>query len=288
MTSSPTARRRRLGHELRRLREAARLKADDVAGRLGWSPTKVSRIETGRVSVHHGDVSDLLDIYEIRDERLRDELTTMARQSRQKGWWHRHRETLKRGFDSYIGLEAEASTLLTFQPQVIPGLLQTQEYARAIIMATSISSGRSDETAEKLNVRASRQELLTRNPPLSIHAILDEAIFHRQFGVEIMMGQCAKLLELSALPNVTIQVLAFSSGAHPALDGAFNILEFPLPIDPAIVYLEQAASGLVLEDAHELTMYTDVFQRLAKQALPPDESASLISTLMEDPKGSPQ
>jgi transcriptional regulator with XRE-family HTH domain len=279
VAASPTAPRRRLGHELRRLRDAAGFRGDEVAARLSWSPTKLSRIETGQVSVHHGDVADLLDIYGVKDRALREYLATMARQSRAKGWWHRHRETLKRGFDSYIGLEAEAATLLTYQAQVVPGLLQTEEYARASIKAVALHS---DDVDQKVAVRMSRQDLLTRDQPLSVHAILDEAVLRRVVsGSANMADQCAALLQRCELGNVTIQVLAFDAGAHAALDGGFNILGFPDEADPDIVYLEQAPSGLVLDGADELDRYTTMFRHLADQALPPGESLALISSLAE-------
>ncbi|MDP4505511.1 DUF5753 domain-containing protein [Nonomuraea turcica] len=188
---------------------------------------------------------------------------------------------MKRGFDSYIGLEAEASGLRTYHPQVIPGLLQTEAYARAVITATALGSVDDEAMAEKLTVRLSRQQLLTRQPPFRVHAILDEAVLRRTVGSPATMAeQCRHLIQLrQSLPHVTVQVLPFTAGAHAALDGAFNILEFPVSTDPDIVYLEQAQSGLVLEDPHELSSYTARFQSLADLALSPDESRDLIATL---------
>lgn len=280
MSTSPTARRRRLGHELRRLREAAQLRADEVAARLHWSATKMSRIETGQVSVHHGDVTDLLDIYGVSDEDLRAELGDMARQSRLKGWWHRHRDTFKRGFDSYIGLENDARGLRTYQSQVVPGLLQTEAYARAVICAIAAGQTPADILDKKIAVRLSRQELLIRTDPLTLHVILDEAVLRRDVGgAETMAEQRDALISMGKLPNITLQVLPFSAGAHAALDGEFSILEFPDSKDPDVVYLEQKTSGLVLEDPSELDCYSMMFTRLSEQALDPDQSAAFIASL---------
>ncbi|MBF8188527.1 helix-turn-helix domain-containing protein [Nonomuraea sp. K274] len=288
MSSSPTARRRRLGHELRRLREAAQLKAEEVAGRLHWSATKMSRIETGQVSVHHGDVADLLDIYGVSDETLRTELSDMARQSRLKGWWHRHRDTFKRGFDSYIGLEAEASNLQTYQAQVIPGLLQTEAYARAVIDATAMGHASLDDVDKKIAVRMSRQELLTRPNPLRLHVILDEAVLRRVVGgTETMAEQLGTLLARGKMPNITLQVLPFSVGAHAALDGEFSILEFPDPKDSDLVYLEENTSGLILEEPGDLKCYAEMFAQLTSQALDPDESTSFIASLTRSEVSAP-
>jgi transcriptional regulator with XRE-family HTH domain len=280
MAISPTARRRRLGIELRRLREAAGLNGTDVAATLGWSGTKVSRIETGRVSVHHGDVSDLLDHYKVADDALRQELITLARESRQKGWWHRHRDTLKTGFDSYIGLEADAAVIRTYEAQVIPGLLQTKAYAQAVIEATAMKHSAA-HLEEKVSVRLARQQLLTRDDPIHLHAVLDQATLVREVGGAMTMSdQLAFLLQQSKLPNITIQILPFQRGAHPAMDGPFILLEFPDLADPALVYIEQAVSGLVLEDAEELGKYTQMFDNLTVQALTSEQSTTLISSMI--------
>jgi hypothetical protein len=240
----------------------------------------MSRIETGQVSVHHGDVTDLLDIYGVSDEDLRAELGDMARQSRLKGWWHRHRDTFKRGFDSYIGLENDARGLRTYQSQVVPGLLQTEAYARAVINTIAAGQTPADILDKKIAVRLSRQELLIRTDPMTLHVILDEAVLRRDVGgAETMAEQRDALISMGKLPNITLQVLPFSAGAHVALDGEFSILEFPDSKDPDVVYLEQKTSGLVLEDPSELDCYSMMFTRLSAQALDPDQSAAFIASL---------
>ncbi|MEV7908656.1 Scr1 family TA system antitoxin-like transcriptional regulator [Streptomyces anulatus] len=242
---------------------------------------QVSRIETGRVSVHHGDVSDLLDHYSVTEDALRQELITLARESRQKGWWHRHRDTLKTGFDSYIGLEVDAAVIRTYEAQVIPGLLQTEAYAQAVIEATATKSSTA-RVREKVSVRLARQQPLTRDNPIRLHAVLDEAALVREVGdTKTMNDQLAFLLQRNELPNITIQVLPFRRGAHPAMDGPFIVLEFPDSADPALVYIEQAVSGLVLEDVEELDRYTQMFNDLTVQALSAQDSAALISSMID-------
>lgn len=239
----------------------------------------MAQLEQGVSSFRHRLWAQHLTPHGIPN-RLLSELSDMARQSRLKGWWHRHRDTFKRGFDSYIGLEAEAIGLRTYQGQVMPGLLQTEAYARAAINATPIGKASVDDVDKKVAVRLSRQELLTGAAPVRLHAILDEAVLRRVVGgTETMAEQCRALLTQSKMPNITLQVLPFSVGAHAAMDGEFSILEFPDPKDPDVVYLEEKTSGLILEEPGELKCYTEIFELLTDQALEPDESAAFIASL---------
>ncbi|MEU8270922.1 helix-turn-helix transcriptional regulator [Sphaerisporangium sp. NPDC049002] len=278
---SPTARHRRLVAELRGLREASAKSRQEVAELVGTTDITLWRYETGLTRPAPADVAALLEVYGVAGE-ARGELLEMAREARKRGWWHRHRQTLKPGFDSYIGLEAEASVLRTYQPQVVPGLLQTEAYARAVIEATAMRSGLA-EVEEKVAVRMSRQDLVTRaGDPIQIVVVLDEAVIRRQVGGPgVMRGQLRHLLEAGALPNVDIRILSFGSGAHSALDGQFNLLEFPEPGDLDLVYLEQAASGLVLEEPQERRRYASMFADLLGRALSPGETAILISSVAE-------
>ncbi|WP_405145825.1 helix-turn-helix domain-containing protein [Sphaerisporangium sp. NBC_01403] len=275
---SPTARHRRLVAELRGLREASAKSRQEVAELVGTTDITLWRYETGLTRPAPADVAALLEVYGVAGE-ARGELLEMARQARKRGWWHRHRQTLKPGFDSYIGLEAEASVLRTYQSQVVPGLLQTEAYARAVIEATAMGPARA-EVAEKVAVRMSRQDLVTRvDDPIQIVMVLDEAVIRRQVGGPgVMRGQLLRLLEAGALPNVDIRVLPFASGAHPALDGQFNLLEFPEPGDLDLVYLEQAVSGLVLEEPQERRRYASMFADLLTRALSPGETMILIGS----------
>lgn len=279
---SPTARQRRLMAELIRLREGSGLSRAQVAERVGATDSTLWRYETGATRPKPGDVAILLDVYGIHGAE-REELIEMAKHARKRGWWHRHRQSLKPGFDSYIGLEAAASVVRTFQTLVVPGILQTEGYARAIIEQTAITSV-PDQVDEKVLVRLSRQELLTReDDPLQVVAVLDEAVLHRQVGgPEVMSEQIRHLLELTRRPNVTIRVVPFTQGAHAGMDGPFYLLEFAEQADPDLVYLEQAGSGLVPEDPEEVRRYTLMLGSLLSRALKPVETLSLMRGLLSD------
>lgn len=279
---SPTARQRRLMAELVRLREGAGLSRAQVAERVGTTDSTLWRYETGTTRPKPGDVAILLDVYGVQGAE-REELIEMAKHARKRGWWHRHRQSLKPGFDSYIGLEAAASAVRTFQTLVVPGILQTEAYARAVIEQTAITSA-PDQVDEKVLVRMSRQELLTRDEePLQVVAILDEAVLRRQVGSpKIMREQIQRLVELTHRPNVTIRVIPFSQGAHAGLDGPFYLLEFSEQADPDLVYLEQAGSGLIPEAPEEVRRYTLIFGSLLSRALRPKETLSLMRGLLPD------
>jgi hypothetical protein len=224
----------------------------------------------------------MLEVYGVKGAE-RDELLLMARDARKRGWWHRHRQTLKPGFDSYIGLEAAASVIRVYQAQNVPGLLQTEGYARAAIEATSLSIV-PGEVDEKVSVRLSRQDLITRSTGRSqLVAILDEAVLRRPVGgLETMREQIRHLIEMAGQPNVVIHVLPFSVGAHPALDGPFYLLSFPEPGDLDLVYLEQATSGLMPEDAEEVRRYTLMFGALLGKALSAEESVAFMAAIAEN------
>jgi transcriptional regulator with XRE-family HTH domain len=277
----PTVRRRRLGIELRRLREAAGLTGEDVAGRLEWSATKVSRIETGRVRAHPGDVRDLLDLYGVADEEIRDGLIAIAREARKKGWWHSYGDVLPRWFEVYVGLEAAAQALWNYQGQLVHGLLQTEDYARAAFQATGFFTT-PEEIERGVQLRVARQALLDRDGPLTLWAILDEAVIRRPVGGrEVMRRQLAKLAEAADSSSVTLQVLPTSAGAHAAMDFPFTILRFPAG-EPDVVYLESLTSALYLERAEDLARYTLVFDHLRAAALSPTESVPLIAAVAKE------
>ncbi len=280
-TPSPTARGRRLRHELRRMREEAGLTHTEVAQRLEWSASKLSRIETGQSRVQTGDVRDLLDVYGVTDEATRDALVQLAREARRRGWWTRYTDVL--GSGTYVGLEAEASVIHTYESQFVPGLLQTEDYARAVIRA---GQARPDPEAleRRVAARMARQEILTRTDPPEIWAILDEPVVSRPVGgAEIMREQLRHIIELSTRPNttLTIQVLPLSVGAHPGMNGPFVILEFQGPKDPPMVYLETATDGLYLEEPSDIERYTLRFSHLVARALGPDESRTMIADLAD-------
>ncbi|MFG1875096.1 helix-turn-helix domain-containing protein [Sphaerisporangium sp. NPDC049003] len=270
----PTVRRRRLASELRKLRERSGLTGDQAAEALGWSPSKISRIETCRVGVTAKDLARALDLYKVTDGK-REALLTLARTSKQRGWWDRY-DSIRTDYANYISLEAEASSVMCYCNMLIHGLLQTEDYARAVIRSALMSLLPPAEIDRRVEVRMTRQEALRRESPLKIWAVLDEAVLNRMTGGEkTMREQGRHLLEQAELPNVTIQVLPNALGAHPGTV-EFSILEFPEPYDPDAVYVETMTSSLYVEDDMDVYRYTLAFDQLRAMALGPDESIKMI------------
>ncbi|GGJ88593.1 transcriptional regulator [Pilimelia anulata] len=276
---SPTIRRRRLGAELRRYREAAGITIEGAAAHLACSTSKISRIETGHNSATPRDVARLLERYGVSGH-VATELVDIAQQARQKGWWHPYSAVLT---GAYVGLEAAASSVQAYEQQVVPGLLQTHEYARAMIRAArpDISS---DEVERRVRVRLGRQSLLTQDDPLSFWVVLDEAVVSRPVGGDaVMRTQIDRLVTAADLPHVTLQLLPFSVGGHAGMDGTFAILGFPGPHDPDVVYAENATGGLFLEKSEELRKYNIIFQEIGAAALSPEESVAQLGKLAKEP-----
>jgi transcriptional regulator with XRE-family HTH domain len=275
---SPTLRRRQLGMELRRLREVAGVTIDQVAERLECSASKISRIETGQSGVTTRDVRDILAVYRVSDDES-DTLLQFAREARQKGWWQLYGAVLT---SAYVGLEAAADAIRAFEALVVPGLLQTEDYARAMIHAArpDIDSGEIDK---RVRVRIGRQSLLTQDDPLDLWVVLDEAVLHRPVGGRaVMHRQLDHLLTSAELPNVTLQVLPFVAGAHAGVDGAFSMLLYEEPPNQNVVFAANAAGGLFLEKDEELHRYAFIFDHLRASAMRPDESLALIATLSKE------
>ena len=277
-TQSPTVRRRRLALELRRLREAAKLTCEEVAEQLECSASKISRVETGRVSVSPRDVRDILEIYGVPDVQ-RDALVQLARESRQKGWWHAYGDSVQPHFATYLGLESAASEIRIYEVNLIPGLLQTEEYARAVITAGMVNSPRA-EVERQVALRMERQRLTITSPP-KVWAVLDEAALRRQVGgSEVMRPQLEYLRELGGLRNVSLQVIPFGGGAHPAMGRPFVILVFGEEADPDVVYLEDLTSALWVENVEEVHRYNVFFHHLRATALSFDDSAALMAAVL--------
>jgi transcriptional regulator with XRE-family HTH domain len=276
MAGSPTVRRRRLAAELRRLREALGLTIDHVARELEMHPTTLSRIETGRRGILPRDLKPILAAYEITADR-QEELLTLARQARQRGWWQSYGDVLPSEYSTLIGLEAEASEIRTYEHQLIPGLLQTEDYARAIIRAFRPSDP-DEEIDRRVKVRMERQSRLSSDPALSLWVVLDEAVLRRPVsGPEAMRRQLQRLIEMADRPGITLQVLPFSAGEHPGMTSSFVILRFPEPSDPDVVYVENFTSGLYVEEQEEIDRYTLICSHLGAMALSPRESVRLIA-----------
>jgi transcriptional regulator with XRE-family HTH domain len=270
---SPTVRRRRLSAELRRLRDQAALTIEDVAEKLECSSSKISRIETGHVGVTPKDARELLKLYGVPSDEL-EALVQLSKEARKKGWWHAYNEVFT---GSFVGLEAETSSLRAYQALLVPGLLQSQDYMRAVIRAA-----RPDATVaqveKRVKARLARQRLLTDVNPPQYWAVIDEAVLCRSVGGdEVMFAQMNWLVARAMLPHVTIQVLPFSAGAHAGMEGPFLILGFPEQADPDVVYVDNTTTGIYFEEPAEILRYTLMFDHLRAAALSPDDTLTRIA-----------
>jgi transcriptional regulator with XRE-family HTH domain len=280
MSVGPTVRRRRLGSELRRLRESQSIKLEEVADRLGLAPSTLSRIETGKAPTRTVYLNSMFDLYGVDDPSQRQVLLEMAREGHRKGWWAVWDGVLPTGFGIYVGLEAEAASLRVYEAQVVHGLLQTEDYARAVM-----STVRRRQTPEEIDLlvrlRIQRQEVLTRPDPLELWIILDEAVVRRMVGPsQVMREQLDHLYEASQWPNVTLQILAFNSGLHVGMGGPFAIIEFPERFDPDVVYTEGVTGQAYIEERdREVHARSEAFDLLRATALPPAESVRLIRSV---------
>lgn len=275
--------RRRLATELRRLREAAGLTLDEVAEQAEWSNAKVSRIENARVSVMPRDAKVLARIYGASQEAT-DLLAALARESRQKGWWHSHNDAIPDWFEVYVGLESDASALFLYEAEFIPGLFQTKRYIHAAYETSLVME--EAEVEKRVALRIARQDRLTGADAPHVWAIINEAALRRVVGgPEVMAEQLKHLADVGKQPNVTIQVLPFSVGAHPAMVGAFHVLGFA-ENDPKIAYIEYHTGTLYLEKAREVERYTMMFDHLRAASLPPGESIALIARVADELTGS--
>ncbi|MEU6552860.1 MULTISPECIES: helix-turn-helix domain-containing protein [unclassified Streptomyces] len=277
---NPTVRRRRLGQELRRLRELKGMTAEEVAERLLVSQSKISRLENGRRSISQRDVRDLCGVYEVEDQRIVDSLMEMARDSRQQGWWHAFGDI---PYSVYIGLETDAESLRVYEPQLVTGLLQTRAYAEALVQGALPETSTAD-IDKRVQVRLRRQERITaENNPLRLWVVLDEAALRRVVGSKLVMReQLEYLIEMSQLPHVTVQVLPFEVGAHPGLNGQYAILEFADAADSSVVYLEGVTSDLYLEKAQDVQKYAVMYEHLRAQSLNVDQSRQCISDVAKE------
>jgi transcriptional regulator with XRE-family HTH domain len=279
---SPTVKRRRLAAELRHHREQSGLTIEEVAERLEWSNAKISRIENARVSVLPRDVKFLLGVYGVGDGDERDALLSLSRASRQRGWWRQFGDVIPDWFEVYVGLEGEASTLRNYECEFVPGLLQTENYARAVHRAT-IAAAADGGVDRQVALRMARQERLRTTEGPRLWVVMNEAVIRRVVGGRaVMRAQLAHLAGACGRPNVTLQVLPFSAGAHPSMNGAFIIMDFPEPTDPDVVYVEYHSGTLYLEKAAEVKRYRLIFDHLRAEALPADESRALITTVAKE------
>ncbi len=280
MPLSPSMRRRRLAAELRKLREQSGLSLTDAAKKLGWQASRLSRIETRQSGIPTSDLRKLLNEYEVGDEEYRKYLTDLARRVNERGWWQKYAGLIGSEYADLIGLEEEARVIRTYEQELVPGLLQTAEYARAYSRA-AWPTGTARQIDRWVEVRMERQEILVRSdpPPARLHVVLSEAVLRRPVGGrEVMRGQLESMLRPRDRGNVTIQVLPFDAGVHPAMVGPFTMMSFSDPEELGIVNVENATGTLFLEEAAEVRVYDEIWSTLQASALSPEDSQAFLKS----------
>jgi transcriptional regulator with XRE-family HTH domain len=280
--AGPTALRMVVGAQLRRLRETSGISASDAGYAIRATHSKISRMELGRVSFRERDVADLLTLYGVLHEQERSAILSLAREANIPGWWHDSADLLPGWFEAYLGLEEAASVIRNYEVQFVPGLLQTADYARAVILLGHAEAP-PGEVDRRIALRMARQRLLTRPDGPRFWAVVDEAALRRPLGgPEVMRGQIDHLIEVAALPSVTIQVIPFQAGGHSAAGGTFSLLRFPEPDLPDVVYLEQLTSALYLDRREDVDAYQAVMEQLCLQAVPADGTVKFLEELRAD------
>src|ERR1700760_3989348 len=279
-TAGPTVQRLVLGGHLRRLREEAGMKTERAAGSIRGSHSRMSRMEHGRVGFKERDIADLLTLYGISLGAEREALLNLAREANTPGWWQGYADILPHWVEPYFGLEAAASVIREFELQFVPGLLQIEDYARAVIRLGNLPS--EEEVIRRAQARVSRQEILRRDEPPKIWAVLDEGALSRMIGgPQVMKAQLRHLIEMCDHPNVTLQILPFSAGAHRAMGGPFTILRYTEPDLRDVVYLEQLTSALYLDKPTEVDAYLEVIEEVCLQADPSAKTQGFLSSVLE-------
>ncbi|MFF0868253.1 helix-turn-helix domain-containing protein [Nonomuraea sp. NPDC050227] len=280
--SGPTALRILLGSQLRKLREAKNVTREEAGHLIRGSESKISRMELGRVGFKERDVSDLLTLYGVVDPQARAAVLDLVATANEPGWWHRFNDVLPTWFQAYVGLEEAAARIRTYEVQFVPGLLQTKEYARAVVTAGAAGIA-AEEIARRVDLRLERQRIFDRPDGPIFWAVIDEAALRRPIGgVEVMRAQLEHLIDLMRQPSITIQIMPFSFGGHSAEGGAFSILRFPDRDLPDVVYVEQLASALYLDKREDVDRYTEVMERLCAVSTTPDETIDLLRTIAEE------
>lgn len=274
----PSIRLRRLAAELRRLRSQAEMTREDVADRTNINQATLYRLETARVRPQLRTLATLLDLYGVQSDE-RDELLALLRESGQRGWLRTFDSELPEMLTTFISFESEATLAWDYETLFVPGLLQTEGYARAVIRGV-LPTATGDQVESRVQARLERQPLLTGDSPLRLWAVMDEAALHRRVGgSKVMAEQMRHLVDAADLPNLTLQVIPFDAGAHPGMPGAFIMLKFDGHNAPDVVYIDSMAGDLFLEEESDVSRYTLVFEHLRAMALSPDASVGLIASL---------
>jgi transcriptional regulator with XRE-family HTH domain len=278
----PTVLRILLGAQLRRLRESQRITLEDAGKAIRASHSKISRLETGRVGFKDRDIADLLTLYGVTDEQDREALRALARRANVAGWWHDYSDILPNWFEAYVGLEEVATQIRTYQVQFVPGLLQTEDYARAVTLLGH-ENAPPREIERRVRLRMARQAVLDRSQPPNVWAVIDEAVLRRPPGPpSVMRGQLEHLAKMAKRPNVTVQIIPFQAGGHAAAGGPFSILRFAEPDLPDVVYLEQLTSSLYLDKPEAVDSYLKVMERVCLEAATPAASADVIAAILKE------
>jgi transcriptional regulator with XRE-family HTH domain len=281
-TGGPTVLRILLGAQLRRLREAKGISREDAGYLIRASESKISRMELGRVGFKERDIADLLSLYGITRQEERAALLALARQANTPGWWQRYGDILPGWFQTYLGLEEAATLIRTYEVQFVPGLLQTEDYARAVITHGNPGAP-AEEIERRVSLRMKRQQLLARSDAPQLWAVVDEAALRRTMGSPaVMAAQLEHLIKASELPNVTLQVLPFHVGTHAAEAGAFTILRFPEPDLPDVVYIEQLTGALYLDKRDDVDAYMAAVDRLSVESTPPRGTVETLSKILQE------
>jgi transcriptional regulator with XRE-family HTH domain len=278
----PTVLRILLGSQLRNLRESRGITREDAGYTIRASGSKISRMELGRVSFKERDVTDLLTLYGVDDPGERAALVDLARQANSPGWWHKYSDVLPDWFQVYVGLEEAASLIRIYELQFVPGLLQTADYARAVVHLGQRGAPR-EEIEHRVSLRLERQQVLARRLPPRVWVVVDEAALRRPIGgPEVMRGQIERLIEAGKEPNVTIQVMPFRFGGHAAESGPFTLMRFPDLDLPDVVYIEQLTSALYLDKREDVERYTEVMERLSVESEPPEHTTDILNRILEE------
>ena len=277
----PTVRRMLVGAQLRRLRTDKGISREQAGEAIRASEWKIHRLENGQVSFKERDIVDLLRLYGITDPGEVAALLTMAREANEPGWWQHYSDVLPQWFRAYVDLESATTLIRTYQGQLIPGLLQTEDYVRAVIGGALEESP--EEAERRVALRVARQTLLTRPGAPGLWAVVDEAALRRPVGgPKVMRAQLEWLIDATKLPNVTLQILPFGAGAHPAMVGAFSILRFPDQELPDIVYLEHLTNALYLDKREDVERYLHVMENICVHGKPPDETAEVLGQIAKE------
>jgi transcriptional regulator with XRE-family HTH domain len=278
----PTVQRMLVGARLRRLRTEMELTREEAAEAIRASEWKIHRLENGQVGFKERDIVDLLRLYEVTDPEEVADFLALAREANTPGWWQHYGDVLPSWFRTYVDLEAAAVLIRTYEGQFVPGLLQTDDYMRAVVQGAHLEDS-SEEVGRRVRLRMARQIVLTREQPPRLWAVVDEAALRRPVGGrDVMRGQLERLIEATKLPNVTLQVLPFDAGAHPAMVGSFSILRFPEQELPDVVYLEHLTSAVYLNKPEEVDQYLHVMESICVRAAAPDRTAELLDKILDE------